>query len=103
MARAAAEMEPLSRTLSSSVALPGPMRAPESEDKVSFRRAMRPSVPALLGRVASADCRRAMMLLTAQTETPPLGAEDASPCGTCTGPPAAPTPAFARRLCGSMQ
>jgi hypothetical protein len=46
MARAAAAIEPVARTLSRSAALPGPTRAPESRTRVSFRRAMPLTVPA---------------------------------------------------------
>src|ERR1700676_855737 len=51
MSRAAAEIEPVSRMLSSSAALPGPMRAPDSKTMLTLTRAM----PALChARVAEA-------------------------------------------------
>lgn len=41
MSRAAAEIEPVSRMLSSSIALPGPMRAPDWRMMLTLRSAMR--------------------------------------------------------------
>jgi hypothetical protein len=40
MSRAAAEIEPVSRILSSSLALPGPIRAPDSKTMLTRTRAM---------------------------------------------------------------
>jgi len=40
ISRAAAEIEPVSRMLSSSLALPGPMRAPDSKTMLTLSRAM---------------------------------------------------------------
>ena len=40
MSRAAAEIEPVSRMLSSSLALPGPIRAPDSKTMLTLTRAM---------------------------------------------------------------
>lgn len=40
MSRAAAEIEPVSRMLSSSLVLPGPMRAPDSKTMLTLTRAM---------------------------------------------------------------
>jgi hypothetical protein len=45
MSRAAAEIEPVSRMLSSSLALPGPMRAPDSKTMLTLTRAMPGTVP----------------------------------------------------------
>ena len=45
MSRAAAEIEPVSRMLSSSLALPGPMRAPDSKTMLTLTRAMSGNVP----------------------------------------------------------
>ncbi len=45
MPRAAAEIEPVSRMLSKSGALPEPERTPEARTMLSFSRAMRCSVP----------------------------------------------------------
>ena len=45
MPRAAAEIEPVSRMLSKSAALPGPKRAPEPRTMLGLSRAMRGSVP----------------------------------------------------------
>jgi hypothetical protein len=39
MSRAAAEIEPVSRMLSSSLALPGPIRAPDSKTMLTLTRA----------------------------------------------------------------
>ena len=40
MSRAAAEIEPVSRMLSRSLAFPGPMRAPDSKTMLTLSRAM---------------------------------------------------------------
>jgi hypothetical protein len=45
MSRAAAEIEPVSRMLSSSLVLPGPIRAPDSKTMLTLTRAMTPTVP----------------------------------------------------------
>ena len=50
MSRAAAEIEPVSRMLSSNSALPGPMRAPDSKTMLILTRGMPGTVPSELVR-----------------------------------------------------
>jgi hypothetical protein len=50
MSRAAAEIEPLSRMLSSKAALPGPVKAPDSNRMVRLTLAMPPTILRRPGR-----------------------------------------------------
>src|SRR5438045_1042849 len=63
MSRAAAEIEPVSRTLSSSAAFPGPILAPDSNTMLSFTLGMAQYAPgAVIIQPVSLDCRNHLVL-----------------------------------------
>src|SRR6516164_5652800 len=63
MARAAAEIDPVSRTLSSSAALPGPIRAPESKIREILMRAIVPIISPMTRLAEVAACRNGPKVL----------------------------------------